>query len=443
VKIFTNCFTDESDFRFLTNTPKSFVFRRLTDQIIFVLFGKNPFLPRSLLQAAVIQDDPPEEEKMKNLNGNSRWFYVCGAVFAIILTVLEGNAQTTVKLDDLVTEIGHTEYTPDTKLKGAKYYDVTSNNQSIVKVRDFGNGQIQIQAVGQGDTDITFFDTVSRTQYVQKIHVQQPNSGGNSGYDKTRIQIKEVIMLPNVTHNESSPGNAPHDIHSVTSSNQSVAEARIEGGGRDSIQIYSRRLGDTWINFDDSGLRYQVHVWVRDHLDVPPPRPDPDPINKPGPKPSPKPHPLPSPGTKGPGYGRMDPCLTGTWVTESLRNTFTHWDNGGEGIVLSIKADGRVTVDYENMRPNVDPTGRKQVVKGSGEGSISTDGSNGLRVDREGKSSITTTFTFTNGAPPHNGTLSGLGLILQSPVSYTYTCSGDNLTFRSGVFTSTLRKQKQ
>jgi hypothetical protein len=251
-------------------------------------------------------------------------------------------------------------------------------------------------------------------------------------------------MLIKTTQNVASPVAASNNIHSVTSSDPAVATARTNTPK--TVQIYAVGLGDTYVNFDDRGRRFQVHVWVRDgaastsgagagvktaKLAGPG-----DKKNE-GPQPIVKKNEGPAP-VKG-GNARIDACLVGTWVTATLNNDFTHWDNGGGGIVVSFKPDGHVTVDYAAMQPN--QAGPKTTSwRGNAAGRITT-ASGKIHVAQVDASNIDTTYTV-NGAVTYQGHLDGLGNVLQAAVDHDYKCDRTSLSISSKVWRSTLTKEQ-
>lgn len=370
------------------------------------------------------------------------------AVLGAIVAAEFAFGQTVVPIPQVVIEQGQTRIvSPLTKPDSAAIGTAVSSNPSVARVAVYRVKQIQVIAVAPGKTDITFFDSTSRVTYRLPVWVQAPNAtgGGGVGFDRTAEQLEQIVMLPKYTRNVASPGNAPHNINSIGSSNPSVATARTDKDGE--IQIYSQALGDTWINFADNGVRYQVHVWVKNSIDStsgasgttgktntnskvkPGPGPNADPVANSNSKPKIL-----------PGRVTLDRCLVGSWTSDSVVNTFARWDNGGDGIGMTIDAQGKVDMDYTGMRPN-QSGGRAARWSGTASGHISTNGKE-LRVVSVESSDIATNYTFSNGAPPYNGNLEGLGNVLQSVSVYSYTCTNDELTLRSNIWNSTWRRNR-
>ena len=344
-------------------------------------------------------------------------------------------AQTTVQLPEMVIEVKHTEYAFTQNTGTPSIAQVKSSNPSVATAAPYRTDRVQIVAVAPGRTTVEFFDQAERKQYVQPVWVTAVNAtgGGGSNYDPTKTQLDEIVMLVKRTQNVAAPGNAPHQISGVKSSNPSVATARTNTSG--TIQVYSVALGDTFIEFTDNAKRttYQVHVWVRDSVSSVGGAPKPGPT-PPGPKPDsgPKPHPGPI---------AVDRCLVGTWVSDTVTNDFTHWDNGGAGIVLTVDTQGRVSLNYSGMAPN-QSNGATTSWTGRAAGRIATNGRQGLDVVSVGESSVAATTTFRNGAPPYTGPLVGLGNVLQNQPTYAYTCDANRMTLKSFVFSSTWRREK-
>jgi len=212
------------------------------------------------------------------------------------------------------------------------------------------------------------------------VWVQAPNAtgGGGVGYNPGLEQLPQIVMAINRTQNVTSPANAPHNINSVTSSNPSVATARTNTA--DTIQIYSKALGDTFIEFSDNGVRYQVHVWVQNNatglsgggsgsgggVGVSGIKTNPIIVSAPH-------------------AGALDKALVGRWVLAS--STVARAVSGGSGMVAVIKADGSLSVDYDGMNQVVFNDGSTYSWTGKGLGHISAE--NGVlvvdRVDPESR----------------------------------------------------------
>lgn len=355
------------------------------------------------------------------------------AILAVsILSAIAIAGQQVVDLPQIVTEPIHTEYVFTQNPNQPAIINVTSSNKGVATARAYRADRVQITGVGPGEATVEFFDSAQRVQYRVRVSVQSSAPAGNAGLDKTRERLPDVNIILNETANVRSLVNGANNINSVSTSNKGVATARTNTAN--TIQIYAVGLGDTFINFDDRGRHFQVHVWVRKAGDgsngggvgggsgngggngVE--------------------------GTGGPfgggGKGRIDACLVGTWTAESVSNQFTHWDNGGAGIVLTIKANGQVTVNYDAMEPNRKNT-QTTTWRGSASGRLITKPNHQLSVSQVDESNIDTTYV-TNGAPTYNGHLQGLGNVLQSAFDYNYTCDRSTLTLQSNAWNSSYRK---
>jgi hypothetical protein len=353
--------------------------------------------------------------------------------------------QATITLPQLVTEEKHMELvSPTQNAASARITNPVSSNTGVAQVYVYRSNQVQVVAVGQGQTLVSFFDSVNRVNYRLTVWVQAANStgGGGNGYDKSRTPIPQIVMSLNHTQNVMSPANAPHNINSIQSSNPSVATARTDTAG--AIQIYSRALGDTWIDFSDNGVRYQVHVYVRNDAGAGNggnggnsgrgnggPNPGPNPNPKPNPNPNPNRRPKPvvlAGGTK------LDPCLVGTWIS----GTSTEMDgaSGMSGIELVINPDRKVSINYTRMQPSklVDQMGRAvKISSWSGEAAGHISSSAGqLMITSLDSSSVTYTLT-SNGRSRTNNVGSFAPLLVGAPWTNSYTCGGDSLVIATSV----------
>src|SRR5687768_8803724 len=260
---------------------------------------------------------------------------------------------TTVDLGQIVIGVHHTEIIEPTNAKNPNLIDVKSGNPSVATAVAYRVGQVQIVGVAPGKTEVEFFDATNRVLYKKLVWVERNapgGGGGSSGYDSTRTQLEQVVMLPRHTQNVVLPGGGQHQLSSVTSSNTGVATARTEPPN--AIQIYSIALGDTWINFADNGTNtlYQVHVWVVSDLSfVPPPLPGPEP-NPAGPNSPDSNSNSAGPDSNGPDpeSGEMDECLIGTWKVIELADLNEGW-TGGAGAIATFGSDGTQTIDYGSM----------------------------------------------------------------------------------------------
>jgi hypothetical protein len=329
----------------------------------------------------------------------------CSVLLAHVLSI----AQARIELSQIVITEKHSEIVsvpgvgPRTQI-----IKIQSSNPSVATAQLYRANQIQIVAVAPGKTTVEFFDNTARRQFIQPVWVQAANAtgGGGAGLDKTRTQLEQVVMLPKHTHNVTAPGTGPYQLSSVTSSNPSVATARTNT--RNTIQVYSVALGDTWINFADnaSGTQYQVHIWVVNDANFKPPaEPAADPASQP--KSIRKNLPPRLPGAK------MDPCLVGNWISESLGRP----DGGGAGVLLSIDKTGVIEIDYSQMQQG---GGGAPVVSGRALIYMRTAGSM-LSLEKIVESEVMLTTTYPNGETKSTPDLYGGPGV---PFAGSYTCTG-------------------
>lgn len=377
-------------------------------------------------------------EKQSNQIGNCFCLVMLASVSLFIGTI-SAMAQNIVELPQLVLEAKHTEYVETQNLGTPNIINVKSSNPSVARAEAYRVTKVQIVAVAPGSTSVEFFDTKQRKLYKVLVWVTAPNAsgGGGQGYNSRLTQLPQIVMLVNRTENAHTPNDGAARISGVTSSNPSVATARADPPR--GIQIYSKALGDTWINFTNNttGTTYQVHIWVRNSLDFIPPSPGPNPNPNPNPNPGPNPGPNPKPN---PGpinfLGKLDRCVVGNWsVTSFNRNGIT---KGGSGASLTIKSDGSVRIDYGSMSPIIgyntrdDQYPSSEIWKGKGSGHISADKGQ-MAVDRVDGSNITFEILDVNGSSMMGGRAmsftNNLGIVLGSGKSVpNYMCGDDTLT---------------
>jgi hypothetical protein len=252
-------------------------------------------------------------------------------------------------------------------------------------------------------------------------------------------------MLVKHTHNVTVPGDGRHQISSVVSSNPSVATARTNT--ESTIQIYSVALGDTFVDLTDNatGTTYQVHVWVVKNLS--------DPIGGGSPTgggtkaaSNPKAKPKPTPAGGGGGKGALDACLVGTWRSESVVDKpGLAGKRGGAGIVMTIKGDGAITMDYNQMQAleaEAGGIGEKNWWRGTAGGRIST--SNGVAtVVSVEKSDVSRKFTDPQGKTTTNpiGKL-GPAALGTNPEDNSYKCNQTTLTRTTPNQIVTFKREK-
>src|SRR5690349_5414878 len=93
--------------------------------------------------------------------------------------------QATITLPQLVTEEKHMELvSPTQNAASARITNPVSSNTGVAQVYVYRSNQVQVVAVGQGQTLVSFFDSVNRVNYRLTVWVQAANStgGGGNGY---------------------------------------------------------------------------------------------------------------------------------------------------------------------------------------------------------------------------------------------------------------------
>jgi len=256
---------------------------------------------------------------------------------------------------------------------------------------------------------------------------RQGSSGkGNNGSNNSNAPNK-VVVLPPITMNvdnevyAKTKNTSQSYIRNIASSDPAIATG-TEWGTND-VKIYGKRPGVTTITFldDNTGTNYRVKVTVvkgKQNQVV---------------------------GGGGGGVverpGAINRCLVGSWTSQSVSNNFAHWDNGGSGIVMTIDAQGRVSINYDRSQPNIYNT-RTTTWSGRASGRVATNGNQGLNVVSVDGSNVMSKATFSNGAAPFTGPLPGLGNVLQNAPTYAYTCDDSSMTLKSNIFSSVWRRNR-
>jgi hypothetical protein len=359
------------------------------------------------------------------------------------------SAQNTVTLNQLVLEVKHTEYISTPNTGTPNIIQVKSSNPGVATASKYRTAQVQIVAVAPGSTEVEFLD--SGILYRLRVWVQAANStgGGGAGYDRTKTQLPQIVMLVKHTQNVAVPGAGAPQISSVVSSNPSVATARTNTVN--TIQIYSVALGDTFIDFTDNATRttYQVHVWVQSTLSGPDGTGG---SSGAGAKPQLKPNPVVK---VRPIAGKLDHCLVGEWVSESQTSSGSPI-SGGAGARIIIKADGSVSVDYSAMKNTefynsyYKRWDSSQTWTGTALGHLSADNGS-LVVDRVDRSNITTDILDANGRSmishewSWNHTLGAILPPSTAIVDISYTCndSGWNVVQTNSKSATTFVMKRQ
>lgn len=290
---------------------------------------------------------------------------------------------------------------------------VRSGNQSVATARGYRANQIEVVAVAPGKTNIEFMDSSTGKRYVQSVWVEaaNPTGGGGSGNDSTKMQLPQVVMEVKHTENIEAPGDGDHQLSGVVSSNPSVATARTNTAN--TIQVYAKALGDTWINFTDNatGMSYKVHVWVMAAENKPPAG-----GNSSGTKPKPKPKPGTKPVVAGPsGKSVIEPCLVGQWISDS--------PDTGYGVTLNIEKNGRVSINYSGYRPEQSGAGTRTAAGTAVVYMLTTAGT--LYLEKVESSTVVYTTSFPEGGvstleDPYGGNA--------KPLTTAYTCKPDSFS---------------
>lgn len=372
--------------------------------------------------------------------------YIISTIVCIAIVAISAAAQTTVDLPQLVLEAKHTEYVQTRNPGTPNIINVKSSNPSVAKADVYRVDRVQIIAVAPGSTNVEFFDAAQRVLYKILIWVTAPNStgGGGTGYNPRLTQLAQIIMLVNRTENAHTPNDRAARISGVTSSNPSVATARTDPPR--GIQIYSKALGDTWVNFTNNatGITYQVHVWVTNDPKLIPPSPGPsaESVPKPKPKPNPNSKPMPFPG---PGLRDFDRCLIGTWRSDTQE---TFYDGSvvmnvtAEGLTFIVRPDATATFDYSGVKPVVrrsayGGTNSTDTVTTTVTGSATArigDNRNHNIIAEDGtlRSNVTFTESYSNGTAPRVVKHDESFFFSEQTTTYT-SCSANTLVIGSVV----------
>ena len=334
-----------------------------------------------------------------------------------------------VVLQQVEIEVGRTHYVT-APLPGATVTGVHSNNQAV---RAYAYRINQVQIAGDkpvGRVEVDFWDSAHRIAYRQPVWVVNSATVASAGYDRSRVQLPQIIIPPQRSQPVNVPGYGPHQISRPATSNPAAVTARTDTANR--IMVYSVNEGDAFIDFTDNATRtrYQVHVWVRKNAGQP---------NGGG-----------SGGNGGGGQrrpikqirgvtgpvGKFDQCLVGRWRSVSIRATSGSGSSGGgAGILTTIKPDGTILLDYDGMHPTLGGWGVTNRLSGKAVGRIGISAGKVvvLRVD---SSNLTHTFAG-NGQVRVNslGRSLGYGVPGFHPFAPTYHCTAETLTYSDFVDT--------
>ena len=131
---------------------------------------------------------------------------------------------------------------------------------------------------------------------------------------------------------------------------------------------------------------------------------------------------------------QLDPCLVGTWRSEFVEVMLLHEKGGGAGIVMTIKEDKSITIDYNGMTPMTGGNA-KNVWQGTASGHM------WASQGRAGTTSVDTAqaYLVTNGKRNPRGSYADLG-----PTKISrYTCDETTLVVESVTHRFTYKRQKE
>jgi hypothetical protein len=147
----------------------------------------------------------------------------------------------------------------------------------------------------------------------------------------------------------------------------------------------------------------------------------------------------------------MDPCLVGTWKTESIIQLDGGYiTRGGGGATVTFRADGLQLVDYTGMEPMMGGNEKPIRLTWEGQASAIISAAEGKARVVEGRDTDLTTETIT-----FHGSTEGKRVIKQRGDEYAdflgpaglgavkpqnqYTCTGNSLTYESNTDASASR----
>lgn len=264
--------------------------------------------------------------------------------------------------------------------------------------------------------------------------------GSQTGAQDRTITLPPITMTVDSSEYAKTKATGQSEIRNIRSTKPNVATAR-EWGTND-IQINAKQAGVTTIRFWDRANHtyYQVTVTVTPK----PPRPEPTPPPKPpGDGVGKKPGPIPPPKIV-----NIDKCLVGTWRSEQISADVSAEPEGGSGILLTFKADGEVTIDYNEMKPfkkhETLNRNRIQTTEWTGKATahISIDKDKVIKVEKVDASDIQAKITYADGRTG-GGKISQLGPVGPGlPPNLGYTCDETTLTYQAFLNTITFKKVK-
>jgi hypothetical protein len=131
---------------------------------------------------------------------------------------------------------------------------------------------------------------------------------------------------------------------------------------------------------------------------------------------------------------QLDPCLVGTWRSEVVEVPVLHEKGGGAGIVITIKEDKSVTVDYNGMTPMIGGNARN-VWRGTASGHMWASQGHAGTTDID----TAQAYLVTNGNRNPRGSYADLG-----PAKISrYTCDETTLIVESVTHRFTYKRQKE
>ena len=140
----------------------------------------------------------------------------------------------------------------------------------------------------------------------------------------------------------------------------------------------------------------------------------------------------------------IDSCLVGTWRSESV--ALLGREEGGAGIVLTIKGDGTESVDYNQMKPLKGGAGEirwSNSLAGTATGRL-TASKGTAAVTSVDQSDVTHKYIDPDGKATTNslGRSLGYGAVGDDPKG-GYACDENTLTFKSRVHTLKFKREKK
>lgn len=415
----------------------------------------------------------------------NKWLMLlCAVVLSLNVEITIVQAQ--VELSPITMNVGNSAYAKTQATGQSDIRNITSSVPAVATGVEWGTNDVKISGKSPGVTVIRFFDRSTGTNYrvtvtVNAKPVNQPAGGGNEGGNagdnqggggnngggnlkpkkiedftpfgkperkplpeegyKEIIKNKDGQIVQEKQYDKNGKLIRTKNIEEVYSKNNPAKESYITGedkvGSTEKVEdIYYNQEGkivklETYTEPNEFGQMTKKEVWDNGKTTIYKRDPKTD-------KWVPTDENKQVGNNKGKVEGKIDRCMVGTWRSESVTNKFIHWDNGGSGIILTIKADGKVTVDYSKMQPNVKPN---ETISwgGTAAGQIAIGGDGNVTVVSVEESNLTSKYVRP-GNNNYDGKMQGLGNILQSTSTYGYACDETTLKFTSNAYSSAFKK---